>query len=224
MVSSKSQSRRSSGRARKTAVVGVLGCAGFYGQSLLHSLRRDRGLAVVDLQAEGKDPLAGIDQSKPDVILVDTSQASAIELVLGALEHSPTSKVIALSAAFTGESVLSLLEAGISGLVTREGSLQDLRAAIHDVVRGGLHVPAPATAALLEHLRQLSAMRPRTLKPPRFTQREMEVLPLLEQHLTNKQIAARLGIHPDTVKSHVHNILAKAGVHKRGDIVAPPEK
>jgi DNA-binding NarL/FixJ family response regulator len=221
MVKPKSHTPGSSGRCVKT-VIGLLGCAGFYAQSLRYCLERDRKVLVVDLRADRKDPRIG--ESKPDVILVDTSGGSGVELVRDGLKRSPGSKFIALGASLLEIDLLALLETGVSGLVTREGSLQDLRAAIHDVAQGGFHLPERARVALVGHAQHASVGRREPVRKRRFSPRETEVLRLLDQHLTNKQIAARLNIHPDTVKTHVHNILAKAGVHRRDEIAGLPEE
>ena len=100
----------------------------------------------------------------------------------------------------------------------REGSLQDLLEGIRQVTRGEAH-DSPQLVTVL--LRRFAARRaPREPVLERLTARELEIVELIDQGLTNKEIAAQLYIELATVKNHVHNILEKLHVRRRTEAAA----
>ena len=102
----------------------------------------------------------------------------------------------------------------------REGSLDDLRRAIDSVARGESIVSPKMAASLLRRVSTLAADRAAPPAIEELTVREREIVGLIEQGLANKQIAARLNIELATVKNHVHRILEKLDVTRRGEIAA----
>ena len=131
-----------------------------------------------------------------------------------AREQAPATKVVALTVADVDQEVLSCAEAGVTGFVTRDGSLADLIAAVEAAQRGELFCSPRMAASLLRRVSALAREGPST---PRLTDRESEVLAYLERGLTNQAIAQALGIEVPTVKNHVHSILEKMRVKRRGE-------
>jgi two-component system nitrate/nitrite response regulator NarL len=112
------------------------------------------------------------------------------------------------------------LEAGVSGYVPPEASLEELAAAMASVARGEIVTSPVVTGHLLRRVRRLAAAAPEATEEGRLTRREAEVLALIANGLSNKLIARQLAIQEQTVKNHVHSILVKLGVHRRAEAAA----
>ncbi len=120
--------------------------------------------------------------------------------------------------------VIACAEAGVACCLTAEASIDDLVAAIGSVARGEAPC-SPWTAAVL--LRRVASLARERRAPvgthvaeaprPRLTTRELEIVELVDQGLSNKQIAQQLHIELPTVKNHMHRILDKLGVRRRAE-------
>jgi DNA-binding NarL/FixJ family response regulator len=112
--------------------------------------------------------------------------------------------------------------------VSRDRSIDELVAAIEAVARGELVCPPRIAAVLLRRLGVLALrLVPEGAPPPAptlLTYREREIASLIEQGLSNKQIAHRLGVQLATIKTHVHHILEKLHVHRRIEIAVPARR
>ena len=136
------------------------------------------------------------------------------------LADAPEVSVVALGVEESVEWVIACAEAGIAGYVTDSTSLDELVSRVADAARGEFNCPPHIAASLL---RRLAAIGPLLGSPQgrsRLTSRELEVAALLQEGLTNKQIATRLTIQLPTVKNHVHSILRKLETSTRSDAVA----
>jgi two-component system, NarL family, nitrate/nitrite response regulator NarL len=112
--------------------------------------------------------------------------------------------------------VIPCAEAGVSGFVSAGGSASDVVTAVHSAMRGELVCSPRAAGMLLNH-----AARPsRGQSTDVLTAREREIASLMSEGLSNKLIARQLGIQNATVKTHVHNILSKMRVRRRGEAAA----
>ncbi len=127
---------------------------------------------------------------------------------------------MALAVSEVESDVLAWAEAGVVGYVPREASLEDLVSTIEAVVRGELRCSPRIAATLFRRVTKLSANRRHTPQGIHLTPRELEILDLIDHGLSNKQIAGKLGIEVATVKNHVHNILEKLQVNRRGEAAA----
>ncbi|MBI5105358.1 MAG: response regulator transcription factor [Solirubrobacterales bacterium] len=118
------------------------------------------------------------------------------------------------------DEVVACAEAGAAALVTAAQPLDELVRALEGAVRGEAACTPVVGAALLRRLTELAARTSDPAAAAGLTAREREVLGLIDEGLSNKQIAARLCIECATVKNHVHNILEKLHVHRRGEAAA----
>jgi two-component system nitrate/nitrite response regulator NarL len=132
----------------------------------------------------------------------------------------PEVQVLALAIDDTDESVVAWAEAGVAGFVTRDTSLDGLMGAVESVAQGGTSCSPRATAALLRRLASLAEVRRRVDRGGQLTPREREIVALIDQGLSNKQIASELQIEIATVKNHVHSVLEKLQVQRRGAAAA----
>jgi two-component system, NarL family, nitrate/nitrite response regulator NarL len=159
-------------------------------------------------------------EQRPDIALVDVAGAADIDSVRLIRKEVPAVQVVALAVPEVEDLIIGCAEAGIAGYVTRDGSLTDLRAAIRSVSRGETLCSPRIAASLLRRLSDLAAQREPLARPPRLTARELEIVELIDEGLSNKEIATRLCIGLATVKNHVHNILEKLQVSRRGEAAA----
>lgn len=118
------------------------------------------------------------------------------------------------------DEAVAWIEAGASGFVPPDGSLEDVIAALKKVAENELAAPPQVTAHLAKRVRALAAHSPDPMPEERLTCREAEILELLGRGLSNKEIGQRLSIQVQTVKNHVHNLLVKLGVTRRAEAVA----
>jgi DNA-binding NarL/FixJ family response regulator len=156
----------------------------------------------------------------PDVVLVDMATADALDVVRRVRAAAPAAKVVALTVSELESDVVECAEAGVSGYVTRDGSLDDLVAAIRSAARGEVVCSPQLAGVLLRRVTTLAAEREPQTSMAALTSREREVAALMDEGLSNKQIAQQLSIEVTTVKNHVHNILEKLRVKRRGEAVA----
>ena len=152
-------------------------------------------------------------------VLYDLRSPSGL-LGLRRLADAPELRVVALGVEESVEWVIACAEAGIAGYVTDSTSLDELVTRIEDAAHGDFHCPPHIAASLL---RRLAAIGPFLGAPgvrSRLTSRELEVAALLQEGLSNKQIATRLTIQLATAKNHVHSILEKLETPTRTDAAA----
>jgi DNA-binding NarL/FixJ family response regulator len=162
------------------------------------------GLAVVDPAAN------------PDVVVVDVMGGADIGLLreLAVSESGPP--VLAIGVRDADRNVLACIEAGAVGYVLQDASLDELADAAHRAVRDEPLASPHVIATLMRRVAVLSQNSPPGTVGE-LTSRELEVVELIEQGLSNKEIAAQLSIAVTTVKNHVHSILEKLKVHRRGE-------
>jgi DNA-binding NarL/FixJ family response regulator len=191
-----------------------------YRDGLARVLDRQDQFQVAGTAAHIEGAVAEVRARQPDIVLLDMAMPGSLATARAIMELAPAVKVVALSVAETERDVVACAEAGMAGYVPREGSLADLVAALESVGRGEALCSPRMTASLLRRVAALAATQPSGLARAHLTSREGEVLQLLDGGLANKEIAQRLGIEVATVKNHVHNILEKLQVHRRGEAAA----
>ncbi|NWJ97691.1 MAG: response regulator transcription factor [Chloroflexi bacterium] len=178
-------------------------------------LESEEGLEVVGQAADGFEAIEQAEKLQPDVVLLDVEMPRLNGLVAlpSILEKSPHSKVIILSTFADDERIFGALRAGASGYVLKDVAEHDLIEYIRKVVRG-----EPALAPQVAHRLISGVSQPH----PKFddalntiSDRERQVLRLVGQGLSNKEIAARLSFTESTAKAHVHSLLTKLGLADR---------
>jgi two-component system, NarL family, nitrate/nitrite response regulator NarL len=158
--------------------------------------------------------------SSQDAVLVSTAMTDGRAVVRAISEAAAQVPIIALAMREIEEEVVAWAEAGVAGFLFREEPLEDLVPVIQSAVRGETLCPPRITATLLRSVTRLAAQRQPDPDVSRLTAREQEIVGLIDEGLSNKEIARRLTIEVRTVKNHVHNILQKLKVRRRGDAAA----
>lgn len=209
-------STSSTGITIRTAIVGDIG---IYREGLAEILDRQPTINVVGTRRSRAEALGCVGELRPDVLLIDMVMPDSIDLVRSLAGHEPEMRIVALSVRELEADVIACAEAGVAGYVTREASLGDVIDAVESAARGETICSPRMAASLLRRVGTLAAEREVAAKPP-LTARELQVVGLIDEGLSNKQIASRLRIELPTVKNHVHNILEKLKVDRRAEAAA----
>jgi DNA-binding NarL/FixJ family response regulator len=174
--------------------------------------------------AEGPDTgLLRVRETKPHVVLVDASLGShsSHRFVETIRTAAPEAGVIVMDLLPVEEDVVEFVKAGATGFVAKGARVDDLVATVRSVAGGAKVVQPPLTGALFSYIAsRVGRKAPPATDAVRMSKREREVIDLIAEGLSNKEIARRLHIATDTVKSHVHNILEKLALHNRLQIAA----
>jgi DNA-binding NarL/FixJ family response regulator len=133
---------------------------------------------------------------------------------------APDAKVIGMDLVPVQTDLVLYVEAGVSGFILKDATFDDFLRTIRVVARGGMVLPPPLTGSLFSQIVDRATRKGggNPFKSVRMTSREREVVALIADGLSNKEIAIRLHLATDTVKSHVHNILEKLALHTRLEI------
>jgi DNA-binding NarL/FixJ family response regulator len=172
-------------------------------------------------------PEEAIDISRdrhPDVVLMDVEfrgAMSGIEATRRIKEISPATQVVVMTAHEDERLLVEAVEAGASGFLRKTEGVEELLAALKAAAAGEILVDRAALARLLPLIaRQRAAKREAAAKLDALTDREKEILGLLSEGLRNDDIGEQLSISPQTVQTHVRNILGKLGLHSKLEAVA----
>ena len=180
------------------------------------------GFEVVGAAA---DAMAGIDlarEHEPDLVMLDLLMPgmSGLEVVGTIQKASPRSRVVLLTASESAEDLLAAVKAGASGYLTKDIPLPRLASAMRDVLDGGAALSPAMGGKLFSALRDLLRHSGSTpMRRPELTGREIEILGLVGEGKTSKDIADELFISENTVRNHVRNILDKLGMKSRFEAV-----
>lgn len=193
---------------------------GLYAEGLAVSLGQ-HGLDVAASAPDAIRTLQALREHEPDVLLLDVGMPAALATLRVIAAEHPRVRVLALAVEESEEIVIACAEAGVAGYVPRDVSVAAVAAMVHDAARGEATCSPRIAARLLHRVAVLAAGRAaETASDTGLTPRETEILTLIDDGLSNKQIASRLCIEVATVKNHVHNILNKLQVSRRGEAAA----
>ena len=182
----------------------------------LKSLLTREGFSVVAEAADGREALRQVEAVHPEVALLDLGMPglNGLDAAREIMQTSAGTKVIILTQHAEEPYVLEALRAGVHGYVLKSQSVSDVVQAIRDVTRGKLYV-SPAIADVV-----VSAYRGQMKLPAdHLTTREREVLQLVAEGKTTKEVAALLGVSVKTAESHRTRIMSKLGIHETAGLV-----
>ena len=174
------------------------------------------GVDVVACVPTGAEAVPLLSSADPDIVLVDVTGSGGIAKLRELSEAAPETRLLAIGVRDRDPDVLACIEAGAVGYVLRDVSLEELAEAAGRAVRDEPLVSPHVIATLMRRVAALSANGGRRSVAD-LTTRELEVVELIERGLSNKEIAAQLSIAVTTVKNHVHSILEKLKVRRRGE-------
>ncbi|MBK7596891.1 MAG: response regulator transcription factor [Gemmatimonadetes bacterium] len=187
-------------------------------------IRKQPGFLVLAASADIDDALQTVRDAKPTVVLLDFSLENHDSLRVTGTVHQevPEAKVIVMGLLPAQEDVADFVTAGASGFIMKDASFEDFLATIRGVAAGQQILPPELTTSLFSQIAALAIRKgkPRLLEAVGLTERERQVIDLIGEGLSNKEIAARLHIAVHTVKSHVHNVLEKLALRTRLEVAA----
>jgi DNA-binding NarL/FixJ family response regulator len=190
-----------------------------YREGLADLLARTGRVDVVGTHAGGVEVVPHLTQCYPDVLLLDMGAPDSYDTARAFERDVPDVPTVALGIGNSESERLRCAEVGIIGYVSDDAPASELVQVIEQAARGEALCSPKMAGQLVRKLASLA--RDRDAEPLRgeLTRREREVVALLEQDCSNKEIAQRLGIEVTTVKNHVHNLLEKLSARRRSEIV-----
>jgi two-component system, NarL family, response regulator NreC len=177
---------------------------------------------LVGEASQAQDAYALVDQSQPDVLLLDVSLplASGVSVAREVLRRQPHQRILALSMFADEEHVAQALEVGVLGYASKDLSAGELFSAIRSVAHGEAYLAPGISRVLLdEYMRMRRTGRGPETPLRGLTQREREIFDLAVRGLSNQDIASQLCISKRTVETHRGRIMRKLHVHSATDLV-----
>jgi DNA-binding NarL/FixJ family response regulator len=199
----------------------ILSAVRFVRESLFEILGRDPGMTVFGHYAALDDALREPLTRRADVFLLDAALIngkSAVKLIRETMQQT---RVVVFALIETEENIIAWAQAGVAGYVPSTAALNELTTLLWDISDGKQTCSALVVPGLLRQIASdahFGVADPASLAL--LTARELEILRLIDAGLSNKDIARRLAISSGTTKSHVHNLLAKLNVQRRGQAAA----
>lgn len=172
---------------------------------------------IVGQAGSGQEAVSKVRQHHPNLVLLDLEmpEMDGVEALRQMRQHAPDLNAVVFTAFDTDERIVSAIQAGAKGYLLKGAPREELFTAIRVVSQGGSLLQPVVATKLLQHV---SGQATHEL-PEALTEREMDVLKILAQGKTNKEIAGQLFITERTVKFHVSSILGKLGAGNRTEAV-----
>ena len=189
-------------------------------ESLHSHLSAIDNIEVVGEAADGTEALYKTAQLQPDVVLMDFAMPNlnGLQATRQIKKRVPSVKVLILTMYETGQHIYEILRAGASGYILKKAPTQELIAAIQAVAQGDAFLCPSVTKKVLDsYLGRAKQAEEDTSQS--LTDREVELLSLIAEGKTNKEIASLLGISIHTVQTHRLNLMKKLGVHDSTQLV-----
>ena len=205
----------------------IIADADAFARHLIKGVLRNDGILVVAEATNGREAVELGLHYRPDVILMEIVMPSldGILATRKLLEVNPDQLVVVLTGASEEEFGLPALRAGAVGFLSKDMDIEALPKALRAVRNGEGAISRHMTRRLIERLREgpngAAGLRP--IKGP-LTAREWEVIELFKPGHSTDHVADTLVLSPETVRSHIKNIMRKLGVHSRADAVAAADR
>jgi DNA-binding NarL/FixJ family response regulator len=181
-------------------------------------LSSDDRIEVVEEAANGRQAVQRARHARPEVVLMDVRmpEVDGIEATAALLADVPESRVVILTTFEEDEYILGALRAGASGFMLKRSSPEELTAAIHTVAAGEALLSPSVTRRVIDRMAAQPVIgEPSDPRLDELTPREREVLELIAQGLSNREIAETLVVEESTVKTHVKRVLMKTDARDR---------
>ena len=186
---------------------------------IISMLNEQADMHVVATIGSSNNILLKAIQTKPHLILIDAGlkyfkEPSVVESIK---KNIPEAKLIEMGLLPLQADIVEFVEAGASGFILKNATVKEFLSTIRSVAKGEKVLPPLLTGSLFSHVAELALKKGKgkLTNTVRMTKREREIIALIADGLSNKEIAHQLNIATHTVKSHVHNIMEKLALHSR---------
>jgi two-component system, NarL family, nitrate/nitrite response regulator NarL len=183
-------------------------------------------ISIVKVLSAGGSSRAALEALRlnPQIALLNRGlqKQSCLQVMKKIKEEYPDVKMVVMDLMPGRTDVMEFVQAGVSGFIVSNATLDDFINTIQAVAEGGKVLPDPLTCSLFSQIidTALKTGNPPLKEAVTMTRREQEIITLIAQGLSNKEIARSLNLATHTVKSHVHNILEKLALHSRLQVAA----
>ena len=189
---------------------------------ILAILKPQKDIVIIAASGDGKDTLLKIKQLKPNVVLLDLGLRSqnSLHVVEIVKKDFPEAKIIVMDLAPVQADILQYVKAGANGFILKDASLNDFLITIRTVAEGSTVLPPLLVDSLFSQIvdHAVREGKSKLNEAVKMTKREREVIGLLGEGMSNKEIGQKIRISTYTVKSHIHNIMEKLALHTRLEI------
>ncbi|MDZ8137525.1 MAG: response regulator transcription factor [Nostoc sp. DedQUE04] len=175
-------------------------------QGLIGMLEEAPDIVIVGQGRNGHEAIAVFQQQQPDVTLMDLRmpEMGGVQAITVICNEFPNARIIVLTTYDTDEEIYRGLRAGAKGYLLKDSEPEELLTAIRTVTKGQQYIPINVAAKLVQRM-----------TAPELSDRELEVLQLVGQGMSNQEISTALNISESTVKTHINRILSKLDVKDR---------
>ena len=182
------------------------------------------GFKVLVASNDDTDALRTVREANAHAVLLDSRFKShnSLRLIVTLRDEQPETRVIVTGIQPHQRDISCFVRAGVSGFIMKDASLDESLESIRVVIAGGHALPRRLTGSIFEELAEKPMKRssPNSHRLPALTNRERQLVALIGDGLANKEIANRLNIAVDTVRSHLANLFKKLGVRTRLQLAA----
>jgi len=189
---------------------------------ILEILKPHKDIVIIAASGDGKNTLVKIKQLKPNVVLLDLGLRSqnSLHVVEIVKKDFPQAKIIIMDLAPVQADILQYVKAGANGFILKDASLNDFLITIRKVSEGSTVLPPLLLDSLFSQIvdHAVREGKPKLKEAVRMTKREREVIGLLSEGMSNREIGQKIRVSTYTVKSHIHNIMEKLALHTRLEI------
>ncbi|MCL4547095.1 MAG: response regulator transcription factor [Bacteroidetes bacterium] len=189
---------------------------------ILAILKPQKDIVIIAASGDGKNTLVKIKELKPNVVLLDLGLRSqnSLHVVEIVKKDFPEAKIIVMDLAPVQADILQYVKAGANGFILKDASLKDFLITIRTVSEGATVLPPLLVDSLFSQIvdHAVREGKSKLKEAVQMTKREREVIGLLGEGMSNKEIGQRIHVSIYTIKSHIHNIMEKLALHTRLEI------
>ena len=180
------------------------------------------GFTVVGAARTCDEALRNLERARPRIVLLEAGLNDGVQSVTRFREAAPEADVVVMNFLPSHERLVGFIRAGVAGFILKDATVNEIAGTLRRVVAGAPALPRALGGLLFSHVASQSASpaRREAKTDAILTRREREVVELISDGLSNKEIADRLHVATHTVKSHMHAVLEKLGLRTRLEVAA----